>query len=77
MRLIRVPPLTKAESVALARRIAAAGARNGGPTSDQDIPDEVPEGARIIQGPARHGRPGRAAEGKPTPSLRVPRKVLP
>lgn len=57
MRFAHVPPLTKAESASLARRIADARARNGGATSDPDIPDEIPEGARIIQGPARRGRP--------------------
>ena len=57
MRLVHLPSLTKAESAALARQIAAARSRNGGPTSDQDIPDEIPEGARIIHGPARCGRP--------------------
>jgi uncharacterized protein (DUF4415 family) len=76
MRFAHLPPLTKAESVALARRVADARARNGGPTSDQDIPETLPEGAIIIHGPARRGRPRQTAEGTQPVTLRVPRKVL-
>jgi len=76
LRLAHVAPLTKAESEALARRVAAARARNRGPTCDQDIPESLPEGAVIIQGPARRGRPRQTAEGSKPVTLRVPRKVL-
>ena len=76
MRFAHVPPLTKAESAAMARRVAAAHIRNGGPTSDPDIPETLPEGAIIIHGPARRGRPRQTAEGTQPVTLRVPRKVV-
>ena len=76
LRLVEVPALTKAQIAALERRIAAAQARNGGPTSDPDIPDEVPSGSSVIHGPARRGRPPQTPEGSQPVTLRIPLRVL-
>jgi len=76
MRFVNVPPMTRAEAAAMERRVAAAQARNGGPTFDPDIPEAIPEGAVIIEVPARRGRPRQTAEGTQPVTLRVPRKVV-
>ena len=76
IRLLAMVPMSKAESAAMARRIAAARARNGGPTSDPEIPDEVPAGATVVRGPARRGRPRQTVEGSQPVTLRLPRNVI-
>ncbi len=76
LRLAEVPPLTKAQSAALVRRIAAARARHGGPTTDPDIPETVPPHSQVVNGPARRGRPRQTAEGTQPVTLRLPRRVL-
>lgn len=76
MRFVQVQPMTKAEVVAMERRVTAARARNGGPTFDPDIPTTIPEGSLIIEGPARRGRPRQTAEGTQPVTLRVPREVV-
>ena len=76
IRLAEVPPLTKTQSAALVRRVAAARARNGGPTTDADIPDDVPPRSQVVHGPARRGRPRQTVEGSQPVTLRLPRRVL-
>ena len=76
LRLATVPPLSKAGSLALTRRIAAARARHGGPTSDPDIPEDVPAQVQVTHGPGRRGRPRQTAEGSQPVTLRLPLRVL-
>jgi len=76
LRLAHVPALTKAQTAALTRRIAAARARNGSPTTDANIPETVPPQAQIVHGPARRGRPPQTAEGTQPVTLRLPRGVI-
>jgi uncharacterized protein (DUF4415 family) len=76
LRLVAVPPMTKAQSAALVRRIAAARTRSGGPTQDPDIPETVPPHATVVHGPARRGRPRQTPEGTQPVTLRLPRHVL-
>lgn len=76
LRLAVVPPLTKAQLTALERRIAAARARNGRPTTDPDIPETLPPHAQVVNGPGRRGRPRQTPEGTQPVTLRLPRRVL-
>ena len=76
LRLVDVPPLTKAESAALTRRVAAARAKHGGPTTDPDIPETVSAGTVVVHGPARRGRPRQTEEGSQPVTLRMPRQVI-
>lgn len=76
LRLAVIPPLTRAQSAALERRIAAARARNGRPTTDPDIPETPPLHAQIVSGPARRGRPRQTPEGTQPVTLRLPRRIL-
>jgi uncharacterized protein (DUF4415 family) len=61
----------------LARRVAAARTRNGGPTTDPNIPETVPPGTALVHGPARpRGRPRQTEEGSQPVTLRMPRQVI-
>jgi len=76
LRLIEVPPLTKAESATLVRRVAAARARNGGHATDPAIPETLPVGATVVHGPARRGRPRQTEDGSQPVTLRMPLQVI-